>query len=357
MRPFLPTRRQFVQAAAAAALPGAAWALRPLAGGMADGPAAGGGGAPIRVAVGAQATLYHLPLLVAQELDLFAAEGLSVQVTDYAAGAQAARALAAGAADVCCGAYEHVVRGQLRGDDWRSLVLLARAPQIALTAQARYASAEGLSRLKGLRVGVTAPGSSTHYLASLWLREAGIAPGDVRFLAVGNGAAAVDALRQTRVHAVCHADPVITLLEQRLDARVLADARSLKGSAQLYGGPMPGACLFAPQLFVQRQPREAQALVHAMARALRWLQTASPADLTRVVPKAYLLGDRGAYLAAFEKVRETLSPDGLMPADGPATALRAVTRAEPAAAQARVLLEKTYSNSWAQRAQQRLEQV
>ncbi|AVP57925.1 ABC transporter substrate-binding protein [Pulveribacter suum] len=313
---------------------------------------------PLRIAVGAQGTLYHLPLLVAQALGYFQAEGLAVQIVDHSAGAQAVRTLMVGGADVCCGGYEHVVRGQLQGNDWRSLVLLARSPQLALMAQARLGSGSQLARVRDLRVGVTAPGSSTHYLASLWLQGAGVATEKVQFVAVGSGAGAVEALRLSRVHALCHADPVLTLLEQRARVRVLADTRSLTSSAQLYGGTMPGGCLFAPQGFAQRRPGQAQALANSMVRALRWLQTASPADLARLVPKAWLLGDRSAYLTAFEKVRDTLSPDGLMPADGPATALRAVERMQPqATAPTRVLLEKTFSDSWARRAREKLEQV
>lgn len=313
---------------------------------------------PLRIAAGAHGTLYHLPLLAAQELGFFADEGVEVQIDDHPSGAAAVQALVAGGADVCCGGYEHVMRGQLQGRDWRSLVLLARAPQIALLTTANLQRNEDLARLRPLRVGVTAPGSSTHYLASLWLQQAGLDERAVQFVAVGAGMGAVEALRRGRVHALCHADPVLTLLEQRASVRMLADTRSLKGSAQMYGGTMPGGCLFAPQHFVQRRPRQTQALATAMVRALRWLQTASTTDLARLVPKPYLLGDRGAYVAAFEKVRETLSPDGTMPADGPATALRAVRRMQATAlAQTRVLLEKTYSDSWARKAREKIERV
>jgi len=213
-----PSRRQWIrhwaQLGALAALP----AVAPAA----TAPEPEG---PVRIAVGAPGTLYHLPLLAAQALGYFEAEGLAVQVIDHAAGAQAVQALAVNGADVCCGGYEHVVRGQLQGHDWRSLVVLARAPQLALMAHARYGSHAEVARLRNLRVGVTAPGSATHYLASLWLQQAGVPPERVQFVALGGGAGAVEALRQARVHAICHADPVLTLLEQRTSVRVLADTR------------------------------------------------------------------------------------------------------------------------------------
>lgn len=347
----LPSRRQWLsqlgRLGAMAALPVAAQA-RP----------AGEGDEPLRIAVGARSTLYHLPLVVAQELGYFADAGLAVRILDHPAGAQALQSLAVNGADVCCGAYEHVVRGQLQGQDWRSLVLLARAPQIALVAPSHLRLGAEAARTSPLRVGVTAPGSSTHYLASLWLHDAGVPGSAVQYVPVGSGASAAQALHQGHIHALCHADPVLTQLEQRARVAVLADTRSLKASAQIYGGTMPGGCLFAAQSFAQRRPQQALALATALVRALRWLQMASPADLAQVVPTPYLLGDRGAYLAAFEKVRETLSPDGLMPPDGPATAWRAVQRMQPeAAARTRVLLEKTFSDSWALKARARLERV
>src|SRR5256885_4903924 len=67
-------------------------------------------------------------------------------------------------------------------------------------------------------------------------------------------------------------------------------------------------------------------------RSLKWLQTAAPMDVLRAVPAPYLLGSRRAYLSAFEHMRTTISPDGLMPDDGPATALRALVRLNPALA-------------------------
>lgn len=305
-----------------------------------------GSAAPVRIAVGGQSVLYYLPLTVAVGLGFFREEGLDVEVVDYPGGAPALQAVHDLKADLCCGAYDHVVRQQPRGVMHRSLALLGRAPQLALAASVRNWPLKSVAGFKGLRVGVTAPGSSTQFLASLWLSQAGVPLNEVRFVGVGSGSSAVSALRQGRVHALCHADPVITLLEQRGEVRLLADTRTLKGSSDIFGGTMPGACLYAPQKFVQHRQGEVQALVHAMVHALKWLQTASPADLARVVPAAHLLGDRSAYMAAFHKVRETWSPDGLMPDDGPTTALRAVARLQPEFAPARVELDKTFSNDW-----------
>lgn len=344
------TRRQWGAQAAlatAAACWGVPGALRaqPLAGDPAR----------VRIAVGGCRTLYYLPLVIADAMGFFKSEGLAVSLVDQAGGALALQALRAGDADVCCAAYEHGLRwaaapGSTAPQALRSLAVLGRAPQLALGASTRTWPVRSVARFKGMRVGVSSAGSSTEFLASLWLAQAGASLDEVRFVGVGSGLGAVAALRQGAVHALCHADPLMTMLEQRGDIRLLADTRSLKGSAELFAGTMPAACLLVPAAFAEQRPAQAQALVNGLVHALKWLQTASPADLARAVPADHMMGDRSAYLAAFQRNRETLSPDGLMPADGPATALRALARLWPELDAGRVGLASTFTDAYVRKA-------
>lgn len=82
--------------------------------------------------MGGQGVLYHLPLALADQLGYFKAEGLDVTVRDFSAGALALQAVQEGGADVCAGAFEHTIRQQVRGQSYRSLVVMGRAPQLAL---------------------------------------------------------------------------------------------------------------------------------------------------------------------------------------------------------------------------------
>jgi NitT/TauT family transport system substrate-binding protein len=145
----------------------------------------------------------------------------------------------------------------------------------------------------------------------------------------------------------------MALLEHRGEVRLVSDLRTLNAAQEVFGGAMPASCLYAPQAFMQKEPLVAQALANAIVHALKWLQTAAPADLVRAVPASYLLGDRSVYLAAFSRVRETFSPNGLMPEDGPATALRALFQAYPDMAGARASLQRTYTNDLARKARQK----
>lgn len=308
----------------------------------------------VTIAVGGQGGLYHLPLALAEQLGYFRAEGLEVSVRDFSAGALALQAVQEGQADVCAGAFEHTLRQQVRGQAYRSLVVQGRAPQLALGVSLRSLPAfRELKDLEGRRVGVSSMGSSTHLAASLMLARAGVGLRDVVFVGVGSGTAAMNALRSGQVHALCHADPIMTLLEHKADTRIVGDMRSLKASQEIFGGTMPGSCLYAPQAFLQKHAAQAQALANGVVHALKWLQTAGPADIIKAVPTSYLMGDRGLYLAAFSRVRETYSTNGLMPDEGAATALRALSRVHPELGDVKVDLARTYSNDFARKARQK----
>ena len=309
----------------------------------------------LSIAVGGKVALPYLPLSIASQLGYFKAEGLDVELMDFPDGAQAVQGVLEGAADVCCGAFERTIQLQGKNQFFRSVVLLGRAPQIALGVSTRaMPDYKTISDLRGRKVGVSSLDSSTHLLANLVLKQAGIGAADVVYASVGGGAGAVVALRGGQVDVISSADPAMTILEQRGEVKIIADTRTLKGTQQVFGGPMPAACLFAAQDFVQKNPNTVQALSHAIVRALKWLQTAGPGDIIKTVPEAtYLLGDRAVFLASFDKVREAISPDGMVPEDGPKTALRALASVDAVVKPERIDLSKIYTNEFARRSKER----
>lgn len=306
------------------------------------------------LAVGGKATFYYLPLTIAEQLGYFKAEGLDVVVEDHAGGGLAVQSVVSGAAQIGSGAFEHMVVLQSRHLAYQAFVLQGRAPQIAMGVSTRtMAQYRDLSSLRGRSVGVSAPGSSTHMVAQLMLARGGLQRHEVRYVGVGTGTEALQALRSGALDAMSNTEPVMTMLEQQGDVRIVADTRTLKGSHDLFGGNMPAACLYASTAFIANHPRTCQALTHAIVRALKWLQTAGPGDIVRTVPENYLLGDRALYLASFQKVREAISPDGLIPDDGGVTALRMQTSFDPSIAAARIDPEKLFTNVFARKAKER----
>lgn len=309
----------------------------------------------VRIAAGGLGMLQHLPLVLAEALGYFRAEGVQVLLQDHAADTQALAAVRQGRADLCSAPLEAALRQQVQGQALKAFVLQTRSPQVALAVSVRqFPAYRELADLKGRRIGVPAAESGAQWLAAALIARVGLAERDVQFVPVGSGAEALQAFRAGRVHALCHGDPVVSQLEARNDARVVADLRGLKAVADLLGGALPDACLMAPPALLQKQPAVVQSLTHAVVHALKWLQTAAPADLLRVLPAPYLLGDRSGYLAALGRVRDTFSPNGLIPDDGPQAALRLLQRVQPAGwTDPRLDPARTYSNEWVRKARQK----
>lgn len=305
----------------------------------------------VSIAVGGKNLFYYLPLTIAEQLGYFKDEGLQVEISDFAGGAKALQALVGGSADVVSGAYEHTINMQAKGQPITAFVLQGRAPQIVLAVSNKtMPNYKSIADLKGKKIGVTAPGSSTNMMANFVLAKGGLKPSDVSFIGVGTSAGALSALRSGQIDAIANLDPVVTMLQQKNDVRVVADTRTLKDTHDIFGGPMPAATLYTTDAFLKKNPNTAQAMTNAMVRALKWLQKAGPSDIIKVVPESYLLGDRALYIDAFMKVREALSPDGIMPEAGPATALKTLQAFEPDLASKNIDLAKTYTNEFAKKA-------
>jgi NitT/TauT family transport system substrate-binding protein len=308
----------------------------------------------IAISVGGKAAFYYLPLTISEQLGYFKAEGLDIEISDFAGGARALQAMVGGSADVCSGAYEHTINLQSKNQAVQAFVLQGRAPQIAMGVSTRnMADYKTLADLKGKKIGVSAPGSSTNMVANLILSRGGIKASDVSFIGVGTAAGALTALRSGQIDAMSNTDPVMTMLEQKGDVKIISDTRTLKGTQEVFGGLMPAACLYAPTEFVQKNPNTCQALANAIVHGLKWLQTAGPGDIIKTVPENYLLGDRALYLASFNKIRESISLDGLIPEEGTKVALKALASFDPSIKADKIDLSKTYTNEFAKRAKDR----
>jgi NitT/TauT family transport system substrate-binding protein len=308
----------------------------------------------VAIAVGGKSTFYYLPLTISERLGYFKSEGLDVEISDFAGGAKALQALMGNSADIVSGAYEHTINMQAKSQFIQSIVLMGRAPQIALGVSVkRMPNYKTPADLRGKKIGVSAPGSSTHRVANLVLSRSGVKASEVSFVGVGTSAGALAALRSGQIDAICNADPVMTMLEQKGDVRIISDTRTLKGTQDVFGGLMPAACFYTHSEFVRGNPNTCQALANAIVHGLKWLQTAGPSDIIQTVPESYLLGDRALYLASFAKVREAIAPDGMLPEEGPRTALKALASFEPSIRADRIDLSKTYTNAFARRAKEK----
>jgi NitT/TauT family transport system substrate-binding protein len=305
----------------------------------------------LTLAVGGKNLLYYLPLTIAEQRGYFKAEGLDVNIVDFAGGARALQALVGGSADVVSGAFEHTVNMQAKGQRLRAFVLQGRAPQIVLGVNPKtMAGYKSVADLKGRKIGVTAPGSSTNVMVNFILAKAGLKPSDVSIIGVGAAQGAVAAMRSGQIDAISNLDPVITLLQRSGDLKIVSDTRIVTEAEKVFGGPMPAGCLYAQQSFIDKSPQTTQALANALVRADRWIQAAGPSDIITAVPESYLLGDRAVYIDAFLAAKGALSPDGSFPDKGADTALRALSSIDAEIGKATIDLAAVWTNDFVKKA-------
>ena len=303
------------------------------------------------IAVGGKNLLYYLPLTIAETQGFFKAEGLDLTIVDFAGGSQALRAVVGGSADVVSGAFEHTVNMQFKGQAMRAFALQGRAPQIVLGVNPKTVPGfKSIADLKGKKVGVTAPGSSTNVVVNFLLAKAGLKPTDVSIVGVGAGKGAVAAMQSGQIDAISNLDPVITLLQRGGHLKIVSDTRDPQEAERVFGGPMPAGCLYAPVSFLEKNPNTAQAMTNAMVRACKWIQAAGPTDIIRAVPESFLLGDRAVYIDAFLAAKKALSPDGSIPDKGSTTALRALASVDEAIGRAKLDLKAVYTNDFVKKA-------
>ena len=305
----------------------------------------------VHIAVGGKTALYYLPLTLTERLGFFRDEGLNVRVSDFAGGTRSLEAVVGGSADVVSGAYEHTINMQARKQSFQAFVLAGAAPQISVgIAGPRAAGYRSPKDLKGLKVGVSAPGSSTNMVINYVLAQGGLKPTDVAIIGVGQGATVIAALEQGRVDVLSQTDPVMTMLEKEGKIKLIAETRTPQGTEKLFGGPMPAASLYAPVEFVRKNPNTVQALTNATVRALLWMQEASPQQILAAVPEEYLLGNKAMYLFAFNNVRPAYSKDGYFSEAGARTTLRALASFNPAVKPENINLAETYTNEFVRKA-------
>ena len=308
-----------------------------------------GAGRPERsklvLAVGGKEALVYLPLTVAERLGYLRQTGIEIDIQNFAGGGQALRALIGGSAAVVSGFYDHTIQMQAQGRDIRCFVMQQRYPGLVF-AIARWAYDAGVrtyADLRGKKIGVTAPGSSTHFFTNFLMTRAGVPLTEFAVVGVGPGATAVAAVRNRQVEALSNVDPTITLLESSNEIVVLADTRSTNGTLRVFGGPYPAACLYATGEFIDRNPNTVQALTTAMVRALRWIRARkSVEEIVNLMPEEYYQGNRALYAKAVANMLPSYSPDGRMLEAGPANVLRVLAQFDPQVARARIDLGKTY---------------
>src|SRR6266540_4547486 len=304
-----------------------------------------------RLAVGGKSAIFYLPLSVTERLGYFKDAGLEVEIADVQSGARALQSLVGGSADVGVGTFDHTIQMQAKNQPVVAVVQYGRYPGFVLGTIASKAIAyQGPQSLKGLKIGVTSPGSSTHFMAVYMLVRSGLKPDDASFVATGVTSTAVAAAKRAEIDAIVSSDPMVSLMHSEGLIKIVADTRTPEGTQAVYGGPYPGGVVYLTQAFIEKNPRTVQAIVTAFVRALKWIAVHSPDDIAKAMPEDYALGNREVYVRAIAASKAMYSPDGRFVPGAVETAHQVLRVFDPAVAGANVDLSKTYTGTFVEKA-------
>jgi len=305
----------------------------------------------VRLAVGGQTALYYLPLTVTERLGYFKEAGLDIEISDFQGGAKSLQSLMGGSADVVAGSYDHTVQMHAKGQPILAIVQLGRFPGFVLALRGPKAETyKGPQDLKGMKIGVTAPGSSTHFMALHMMAQVGLKAEDASFIGVGSGNTAVAAIQRGEIDALVSVDPVLAILEKQTTIKIAADTRTPEGTNKVYGGPYPAAVIYTTPAFMEKNPNTVQALVTAFVRGLKWIQSKSPEEIAKVMPEEFMLGDKALYIQSIKTNLPSWSPDGRFIKDAPETAYKVLKAFDPNVQSAKIDLAKTYTDRFVEKA-------
>ena len=305
----------------------------------------------VHLGVGGKTSLYYLPLTVTEKLGYFKEAGLDVEISDFQGGAKSLQALMGGSVQVVTGSFDHTIQIQAKGERIVALVQMGRFPGFALALRKEKADAyKSPKDLKGMKIGVTAPGSSTHFMVLYMMAQAGLKPEDASFIGTGSGNTVIAAVKRGEVDAISNADPMINILDREGAVKIVADTRTAEGTQAVYGGPYPAAVLYTTAAFAEKNPNTAQALVTALVRGLKWVQSHSPEEIAKIMPEEYALGNKEIYIQSIKTNMPAYSPDGRFTREAAETAYKVLKAFDPNVQNATIDLSKTYTDTFVAKA-------
>jgi NitT/TauT family transport system substrate-binding protein len=332
-------------------LAGAAMALV-LAGVTACGSGTGGSGGSgmpaVTLMVGGISKQIYLPYQLAQGLGFYKKYGVSVQLsTEQAGGVGAEDAVASGQVDMAGAWYVHTIDFQMAGKSVEDVVQLSGAPgerEMCYTGSGISSPAQW----RGKTVGVTDIGSGTDDLTLYMAARYHLTTKDFSRVAAGDGDTMIAALQHHKIVCGMTTQPTVTAIEKKGVGYSAFDLATTTGVQKWLGGFWPTACVLARTDWVNSHKATVQKVVDALVATMHWISTHSAAQIAAHLPADFVsnaLITKSDYISALATDKTQFLPDGIMPANGPATVLAVEKLAGKI--KGTVNLATTYTNSFA----------
>ena len=247
--------------------------------------------------------VYSWPLYVAEAHELFAREGVHVDVTVTGSSTQQLAKLTSGEYDIGLQQSDHVVRGVERGADLFIFMAQALAPELTLVAAPAIRS---FADLKGRDIAVDGARTGYALLLRKLLADHGLADGAYTFTEIGGSQERFDALKSGAA--------VASLLNPPFDRNLLAAGFVSLGTTGEYFPTYPGSIAAARRSWAAGNEQALLGYIRAFDAAYAWLKdTRNKEDAIRLLP-ARLNIDRATASRAYDQIARQPLPQ--ITADG-----------------------------------------
>lgn len=260
---------------------------------------------------------------VAQSQGFFEEAGLNAQIIDTRGGGPDVQMVLAGRADFTTNDGAQVLPALQRGQKLVCVLSLLNRSIINVTMSQKTADRlnvteetpfeEKLAALKGLRIGVTRPGSLTWQTARANLINAGFDPdSDAEIIGVGGASALAAALENDNIDAMYISVPIGDRVVARGNGITLIDnARGEDPNLPYF--MMEG--LWVTPEFMEANEDLVKKTVAALKRASDFIVNSSPEKVADAVSHVFSGIDREVLVSACERVAGAVSVDGMVSAE------------------------------------------
>lgn len=248
-----------------------------------------------------------LPIYVAQNKGYLKDAGIDIEIFEFRSGGEAVKAFLGGGTDFCICAADHVLILKNRGLDVKLLFGLDAHYPNALVTKADSPLTD-VHSLKGKKIGITSPGSSTDNILRWTLAQAGLDPAtDVDIISVGTGPAMRVAIATGAVDAGILGNAEIIDANRRGDKpKIVVDWRSTEVAA---------LNVIGRDKWIKANPAVAKAFVQALTKGALELQN-NPESAVAGVKAIFPEKDDGFIRELAESARRHLSKDGTISEKG-----------------------------------------
>ena len=183
-------------------------------------------------------------------------------------------------------------------------------------------------------------------MLNLYLAKGGLTSDDVSAHTLGGGAGAVALIKSGRLDGFVHSEPVVSQALKDGTMKVLVDGRTEAGMKYLYGGYIAATVALTTPAFIEKKPQVLQKFTNAMVATLKWMQTATPDQITAAVPAQYVGPDKSLYRDAIALQIPIFSADGVLHRDELERTVASMRNEGQIKADQKIDIDKTYNDSF-----------